>query len=341
MKKIIIVLFILLLTGCNDYTEINDLAIVTGISIDYKDNLYEVTTQLILNDKNSEIKVFKSEAPSIDEALSEISKLSNKRLFISHLKVLILTNNIIENNIDVYDFFLRNSKSKMNFYTYITDSETSNKILDIYNDEDSSLYLEKMMEFNEKTFSSTTSLKFIDLVYTKLEKGINPVYPTIKIKKINNQDVIYLDNLITYNENNKKLILNETNSIFYNILTNKTNNTTLTINCDNNNYSLEVQKIKTKFNIENNNFIINIGLKSKITNYECKEKLDIKKLNQETNNYIKNNVNDILDLIIENNNDFIGIENYYYKHNKKYNIEKINFIINVNNKTTSQGELRK
>lgn len=52
MKKILILLIMILsLTGCKDYIEINDLAILTGIVIDYTDNMYEITAQLIVNDK--------------------------------------------------------------------------------------------------------------------------------------------------------------------------------------------------------------------------------------------------------------------------------------------------
>ena len=42
-----------MLCGCSDYIEINDLAILTGIAIDYKDELYDVTAQLIINEKDS------------------------------------------------------------------------------------------------------------------------------------------------------------------------------------------------------------------------------------------------------------------------------------------------
>lgn len=44
MKKIILLFMLLLLTGCKDYTEINDLGIISGMIIDYKDNKYEITT---------------------------------------------------------------------------------------------------------------------------------------------------------------------------------------------------------------------------------------------------------------------------------------------------------
>ena len=58
MKKIIL-LFILLfsLTGCFDYVEIDDLVIITGMLIDYKDNEFEITSQVIENDGKTIIKV--------------------------------------------------------------------------------------------------------------------------------------------------------------------------------------------------------------------------------------------------------------------------------------------
>ena len=133
MKKIIIPLILILsLSGCKNYIEINDLAILTGIVIDYKDNMYEVTAQLIVNDKDSKIEVFKSSSSSINEAIAELSKLSNKEVFISHLKVLIVTDRIIKKDIDFKDYFLRSSKSKMNFYIYVIDNDISDKILNVY-----------------------------------------------------------------------------------------------------------------------------------------------------------------------------------------------------------------
>ena len=188
MKKIIIIICIFILSGCSDYVEINDLGLITGISIDYKDNLYELTTQIIENDKESKIIVLNSKSNSIDEAISEISKLTNKELFISHLKVLILSERLIESNKNYYDYFLRSSKSKLNFYTYIVPNDEISDIFKIYSDKNSSsIYLDKMMDFNQNIFSSSTPLKFIDMVHDKYEYGINIVYPTITIKRNNNE----------------------------------------------------------------------------------------------------------------------------------------------------------
>ena len=51
MKKILIIILTLLLcTGCFDYKEINDLAIINAIGVDYENDEYVITLE-ILNDQ--------------------------------------------------------------------------------------------------------------------------------------------------------------------------------------------------------------------------------------------------------------------------------------------------
>lgn len=352
MKKLLIILILLLtLSGC-DYKEINDLAILTGIVIDYKDNMYEITAQLVVNDKESETLVFKTKSTSINESIAELSKLSNKEIFISHLKILIITENIIKNNINFKDFFLRSSKSKMNFYIYLIDSKDSDKVLSIYENLDSSaIYIEKMMKFNQNIFSSSTPLSFTDYAYYTYEKGYNQIYPKLSIIKNNNKENLYLANLSTF-VNNNEIKLTENESIFYNILTNKANKSSLTIKCNNNDFSIEIQNIKTKYKWKNNTFYISTKSNSKLVDYKCSYDLNdnssIKKLNKLTSNYIKENIDNVLKNIINNNNDYIGIGNYIYKHNPnyfKYNswdnyLDKLNIIVNTNIDITSIGEIK-
>lgn len=358
MKKIIIVILsILLLTSCSNYTDINDLAIISGMAIDYEDDLFKLTTQLIINDKESKIMIFNTKAKSISEAMREISKLSNKELFISHLKVLVLSDKLIESNVNYYDYFLRNSKSKMNFYTFIANSEDIEEVFKQYTDLDgSSMYLDKMMEFNQSIFSSTTPLRFIDMIYTKYEIGINNVYPTIEIKTNNKEKSLYLSNLVSYNSNSKKTTLSQTNSIFYNMITNNAKKTVLNIPCDNNYFTIEIQNTKTKYNWKNKIFTININSTGKLQEYNCKYNLNnsntVNTLNKLSNKYIKENINDLITIMKNNNNDMIGIGNYIYKRDKNFfdfenknwdnNLKNINIKINIksNTKINSSGEIR-
>ena len=184
MKKILLILILLLTTSCQDYVEINDFAIISGIILDYKDDQIDMTSELIINEEETIIKVFNTQGKTIDECLSKISTLSNKDIFISHLKTLILTENIIDKNINIYDYFLRSSKSKMNFKIYVINQSIKDKIFTSTN-ESISMYIDKMMTYNNKIYSSSNELTFIDLVYKKLEPGLDPLYPTLSINNNN------------------------------------------------------------------------------------------------------------------------------------------------------------
>lgn len=356
MKKIIIILIILLLTGCYDYVEIDDLVIISGMLIDYQDNKYKITSQVIENESETKIKVFTTVADTIEECISEISKLSNKDIFISHLKVLIITEDLIKSNKDFYDFFLRDPKSKMNFYIYYVDNKYKDEILNIYKDDNgSSLYLKDLMVFNNKIFSSSTPVSFLDLTQRKMEYGIDSIYPNISIKENNNEKILYLENLVTFNNKNEKIILNDKNGIYYNMLINNIKKTIINIPCNNGNFSININNQKTKFKWKNNTFNINIILTGKINSYNCKYDLNksdsIKKLTNLTNNEVKQNVNKLINISKENKTDFIGIGNYIYKHDKDYfdfknrnwndNLKNIKIKINVDSTITSIGELRK
>ena len=343
MKKIILILLLLTLTGCKDYTEINDLAIVSGIIIDYVDNKYEITSELIINDKESELQILTTKSTSIDEAIKEMSKLTNKKVFIPHLKVLIITDNILKSNIDYYDYFLRNSKSSMNFFVYYINSNIKDKIFRI-NDK-TALHIEKMLEFNKQIFSSSTPLSFIDLVYKKLEPGIDIIYPRIEIVNNNEKDILYLSNQISY-QNNKIIEFTENESITYNILTNTIDKSSITVKCDNEKFTMQIQDIKTKYNI----FNINTNLNAKITDYECKYDLSdinsLKKLEKLSKDYMNDEINNLINKTKKYNNDILGIENYIYKHDKNYNKKTFN-LNNIKNKNDitvniiSTGEIRK
>ncbi len=342
MKKILILFTIIfLLSGCYDYVEIEDLVIVTGMLIDYKDNQYEITSQIIDNENETNIKVITTSCDSIDKCIYKLSKISNKDIFISHLKVIILTESVIKNNKNFYDYFLRDTKSKMNFYIYFVEDKYKDEILNIYkNDKGSALYIKNLMEFNNKIFSSSTPISFLDYIKTKTEYGVVPIYSNLKIKENNNEKYIYLENIVVFDNDFNKIILNDQEGVFYNILTNKANKTILTIPCDNNYFSILLDNIKTKYKWNNNIFNIKINIKSSISNYTCSYNLDnpknIDKLSNLANDYIKKNIKRIINIAYDNNTDFIGIGSYIYKHDQNYfdfkNNNWNNYLKNINNK---------
>ena len=340
MKKILLLIICLfLLTSCNDYVEINKLAIITGIGIDYKDNMYELTVQVINTEEKKEPLLYNTKGKTIYEALTELSKTADKKYFISHLKVLIISQNLIESNTNYYDYFLRNVQSKMNFFVYVSKNITPKELLNKKLDEGpSSMYIDEMLKYNNNTFSSSTPLEFVNLVKEDIEYGINPVYPEISYK----DNYPYLSNLITYNYENKSITLDEEEAIFYNLMTNNkkeyNKKTILDISCEGGIYSLDISKINSKYNYINNIFKIDLKLESILNTYTCDfditNQKNINKLNDITKKYILEKMNEVIKKSQENNNDFLGVGRYLYKHyykkidfNKEWDIQYPSIVI--------------
>lgn len=350
MKKLLLIICVFLLTGCTDYVEVNDLAIITGIAINYENDMYDIYAQAIINDKESTVVTYNTKSNSIEEAIAEISKLSNKKVFIPDLKVLIITDEVIKNKSNYYDYFLRSNESKMDFYVYIVNKDEIKDIFSIYKDKfGSSLYADSMMDFNHEVFSSSTPLDFLNLIKTILDEGINPVYPVITIKEVEGEKVLYLKNLVTFNDNKEKVVLSENNSIFYNILTNNIENTVFTIECGDKYFATTINNINTKISYKDNNLEIKIKSEGKIDSYSCEYNLDDNNtkniLNDLINDYIEKNVNEIIDMIISNEVDFIGFSNYVYRNKyndyKDFDLSKVNIKIKPDSSITSFGESRK
>ena len=97
MKKIILIIIILLVTACSKYEELNDLAIISNISISIKNNEYEVTMQEIIPKKeNNKVSYEYEYRTSLDKnlkkAFSNIIDHSPKKMYFAHLQNIIIDN---------------------------------------------------------------------------------------------------------------------------------------------------------------------------------------------------------------------------------------------------------
>lgn len=103
-KIIIILLFIFCLSGCYNYEEINNYAIVSGISIDQnkEDNSkYDVGIQIMNAKKdeeadNSLITFYKASGNTIFESLEKIMLDSPKEIYLGHNEVIVISETLLK-----------------------------------------------------------------------------------------------------------------------------------------------------------------------------------------------------------------------------------------------------
>lgn len=120
MKKIIIVILLLFLTGCN-YTELNDLSIIKSIGIDYTNGEYTLYAEIIDEidrENNPTTKIITTKNHQINECFQQLIILSNKRIHYSHIDLLVLSPNLKNKELtEIFHYFLNNKDFRNDFTT--------------------------------------------------------------------------------------------------------------------------------------------------------------------------------------------------------------------------------
>ncbi|NPC93035.1 Ger(x)C family spore germination protein [Bacillus sp. WMMC1349] len=191
MKKNSILLFILLLsvqllTGCWNRLELNELGIVGGMSIDKKNGKQVVTTQVInpgqvaaKQGKGQEAPVitYREKGDTIFEAIRRMAKSAARRLYFSHLRILVIGEDLAKDGIgDILDFVSRNHEFRPDFFIVIakkTKAEDALRVLTAL-EEIPANKLFSALETSEKVWAPAITLKLDKLISDTVNEGINP-----------------------------------------------------------------------------------------------------------------------------------------------------------------------
>ena len=138
MKKIIIIFILpLLLTGCFGYNDLNNLMIINNFPLTKKNNyiltLNEITeTKQDLNTKK-EYKKINITCKNITKCFNKFKTLP-KKVYLSHLESIFLTNNLTKKDLEELIFALNKHKElREDFYIMFIEKDTKvNNILKTY-----------------------------------------------------------------------------------------------------------------------------------------------------------------------------------------------------------------
>ena len=329
MKKIIIIILIFLLTGCYDYKELNDLAIITGISITKENNTYILTSEIItIDNQNKESKIYTGKGTTIYEAFNQINKDLSKKIYIDHLNILILDETITKNNLsNILDFFGRNSNSKETTYILI-----SKNIELLTNPNISSQIILENLKENNKYLGISNLVTLNDLIDNYLNPNKEITIPSIEI--INNQ--IKLSTLAIFKNNKFLTYISEEDSIIYNLLNNNINNTPMKIDYNNNQYIItEIYNTNTIIKPKRNKLNIYIKGNASIKEiyYKCNlnNPKTLKKIENNLNNKLTKRITTSINNIKKYNTNIYNFKDIYYKYypHSDYSKIKINIIPNI------------
>lgn len=377
MKKIFVVvftLFILLLSsGCYNYKEINEMAIVSSIGIDKddKNDKYIVSAQ-IMNSKESEdsedsqIIVYTKEGDTIHEALRNVTLESPRKLYGNHLSKIVLSEEVAKEGIDnVLDTFNRLSEVRNEFIITVVKDNKASDVLKVLTSTETipAEYVKLSLKIADETSGLTYTTKLDEFISLYLKKGIDPVVPVLKIDKKSKKGTtidnitttdpmskIVIENLAVTNKGKLETYLKSEEVIGYNFLKNQIQKMIIPVKCDDkNNYaSIAILKNKTKSNTskKDNKYIINFDINSEaiITEYNCESNLKnekvIEKLEKDTEKKINRYIKKSLDKQKETKGKFLGLERLIYLDYPKYKNEDYSVKYNVKVNLVRKGEIR-
>lgn len=364
MKKIIVLVLCLFLTGCYNYKELNKIAIVSSISIDKKDNNYLVSAQVLnvkpKDDNNSSnVIVYEEEGKTIEEALRNITKKSNKKLYGGHLSKLVISEEVAKDGIiDIVDLFQRLPEIKDEFTITISKGIDANKVIKIMTSPESipADFVKNVIDSADVDSALTHSSKLDEFVSLYLKKYIDPVITILEVKNYKKQGTTLKNNESTYPDTKIVLdyvgitykgkledYLDKDETIGYNFIRNNIDQMIIPIKCDKDNYaSISILDSKTKVKIDKNyNITLNISNKASLNEYNCSNKINKRKLEQDTNKMIKKYINKALKRQESSKSEFLGLKRYIYLKYPKYNNEEYKVRIKVNTNITRIGEINK
>ncbi len=377
MKKLLILLLPFILTGCWNYQEINQLAIVTGVALDKVDNKYQLTL-LIANPQksssdsktsDSKIVAYSSEAETLIEAIKFIDLKSPKEMYLGHIRLFVISEGIAKEGIlSNTDFLMRQPESRKNFSFILTKDSSAGDILKILTPLETfpSENISANIESSSKLQGAVTEVpysKFLSLVY---EPGINPLLSGVSIKgdkeQGSNEDALkeaepktqlVLEPLAIFKDDKFVAWTKREESQAINILQNNVSETVIKIPCNEKYNAYIIDNVKSKIEYKHNlDFSVNVNADVKIAELNCDVDITDSKVVENLEKEVKDKLESIINNTIEITKkeygiDVIGFGNNMYKKSpkdfKKYQDNwdsfylDTNIDVKVNTKIVSRG----
>ena len=328
MKKIILVVFVLLLSGCYDYNELTDLGIVSSMFVDFNDNEYTVNLEMLYANKNiTDPSYFISgNGDSFESALQDIYNKTNVYVYLHHMDTVIVSESVAKNKMkNIYDYFLRDPDIRKDSYFVMcknTDNFVNFKTVDKTSLGES---IKNIIKYSEKEKGNYKTSLFSNILNSYLNKETY-FLGEIAIEK---DRIVLKDSYIVKND---KLDFNvDKNAIIVaNMLEN--NPISFTIN-ELDNY--DVYDYKVSKNIDKSSINLNAKVSLRLISMnedKTKTAKDIKSQENKIAEYIRKMIEDSIDYSIINDVDIFNFNGFYCKYyvnncvnnvwkNVKYNVQ--------------------
>ncbi|WP_248928073.1 Ger(x)C family spore germination protein [Paenibacillus hamazuiensis] len=193
--SIMLILLLLTATGCWSRMELNDIAIVVALGIDKKDGQYSVSVQLVNpsevsgkktgGGKGAPVVTHVASDATMFEAIRKMTTNAPRRLYFSHLRMLILSEQVAKEGVaKALDLLSRDHEFRSDFYIAVAKGAPAERILEIYTAPMETIPANKMykaLDTSSKIWAYSGKVTLDELISDMLRVGRQPVLTGIEI----------------------------------------------------------------------------------------------------------------------------------------------------------------
>lgn len=269
---IVLLILLLLLTGCWSRRELNELLIVIGVGVDWEDGEYLVSFQVVNPSEISAQRrggdrppstVFQGRGKTMFEAARSMTAEAPRKVYLGHLKLYVIGETLAKRGIkDFIDNSFRDNEYRMDFNIVVARGTKAENILKLYTPVEklSSHSMQQSLETSQNSWAPTVAITLDELLNKLSDKGNQLALTGIKIigdqavgESRKNVEVFQPPSRFRYTGiaafKDDKLIgwLNEDESKGYTDITDNLDSTSLEIACGEQKYmGVEITSSKAK-----------------------------------------------------------------------------------------------
>jgi spore germination protein KC len=261
VKKGLVILLSLLpllsLLGCWNYKEVDDMSIVAGVALDKdeKSGKLLLTVEMVdtkggLQQTQAGFKIVSLAGDTIFDIVRNMISMTGKKLFWSHAKVIILSEEIArEGLVKVIDWYSRDNETRSDVYIFVSKEKTARELLIMDSSTESIMSFElAQMMLDERNSSTAPVVEIWDFIDKLESSGKSAMAPLIYVHRADGQVNERVSGTAVFSKDKMVGMLSGTESKYMLFAQNKVEGGVLPVDDGNGHpvYSLEIQSSRTK-----------------------------------------------------------------------------------------------
>lgn len=350
-KWIFLIPLLFIMTGCWNYRELNQLALITTMAIDLTEEGDYKVSVLIANGKNnqtntregqSQTVVYSGKGKTISRAFREINLQIPKIPYIGHLGVVVVSEEVAKEGMrGVLDYLLRNPESVKRFYLIMAKDDSAEDVIKVLSPLETfpGQSITTNISLSNEQEAISTAINYSKFVENLLKVGKEPSIPTISIsgdpdkgssdKNLESSDIkskIKLGPVALFKGDKLVYIASKTESRGMNIVTNQVDEMIIEYECGDGNIVVNLTGMSSNIDVsmKNKKLLATVSVTSEgaIQELTCDKNIQknevILEIEKKVEKKVKKKIKNAIKVTQEHSSDIFGVGNLFYKKYPNY-----------------------